>query len=393
MLAMHCVVRRQYCHAHFNVQERPCGIMHGRATIGGELDFVYGRGKDGIAYWAETEDSGLVSDKWYWDRPTEELLDTGFDVKLADQLLHGQGKFECDSVKCSAFSELDRSAPNWGYQLCCLIAVVKQPDLDSLRTVREMTVEAAAADRNWLCIDSIGIGGIDRGALTIDAHRVYAAFADAIGHDRSCEGMHACYALMHVHSFTSTLPGGCRSNLKPLCKEGQCTTPSCEDALPHCQKASEAGKLARMYCPETCGCNDAFSSLILTAPNLGCPHSCLAKHAEQIAVRPCVDAESRSAEVTEYANALLEHGIASGNKVYNWFGTVIQKDACRIYDVLYQGTMSAEAKMHETCRPSNGNKGLQPFCPVACGCQGGQLGCPKSCPATYSANNAVNRSS
>lgn len=62
---------------------------------------------------------------------------------------------------------------------------------------------------------------------------------------------------------------------------------SCTDAKAFCNHDSVAGVRSRQICPETCGCRDPLSSLVLNSISQGCPHTCMAS--------------------TDFRNALLKH--------------------------------------------------------------------------------------
>ena len=51
----------------------------------------------------------------------------------------------------------------------------------------------------------------------------------------------------------------------------------------------EAGRAARLYCPETCGCNDRFSSQIYIHLEEGCPQTCAVQREEQHKQQECAD--------------------------------------------------------------------------------------------------------
>jgi hypothetical protein len=52
------------------------------------------------------------------------------------------------------------------------------------------------------------------------------------------------------------------------------TSASCEDAKAFCSHDSIAGVKSRQICPQTCGCRNAASSLVLYSDSQGCPSSC-----------------------------------------------------------------------------------------------------------------------
>lgn len=49
---------------------------------------------------------------------------------------------------------------------------------------------------------------------------------------------------------------------------------NCSSAAPFCSNPSTIGKFVRFHCPETCGCNDVGSGLLLSGSSWGCPSAC-----------------------------------------------------------------------------------------------------------------------
>ena len=180
-----------------------------------------------------------------------------------------------------------------------------------------------------------------------------------------------------MHEIVHALTGGCLSPFEPFCKKGRCTTPSCNDAQPYCSRPSRAGAAARVYCPVTCGCHDAFSLHPWTdflKPEFGCPASCSDKRAQKLAARSCADAKVGSAAMTAYGQALID----SGNGLQS-LGQAIVDYGCR---TVGRSDFGREVVcMYEPLQLLHHQASLRLFCPVACGCRGGEPGCPASCPA------------
>ena len=184
MLLMRCVVCA-WPHRH----EMQCALVLsclGEQSTGGNLDFVYGTDKVGMPRWAETAKSDIAFDKWDWHRPAYELRNTHSSAKLADRLLRGEGMSGCTGGKCALAPDL--SASGWGYGRCCLVAVTKAPDVRSLDQRLEREV-ADSVDYRTLrsgCKDQL-----DPTFSPVLLHTVFAAFADILPKDMSCQGSHA----------------------------------------------------------------------------------------------------------------------------------------------------------------------------------------------------------
>ena len=176
------------------------------------------------------------------------------------------------------------------------------------------------------------------------------------------------------------MSGGCSSHFRSFCTRGQCVTPTCADVVPHCSdRDSDAGRFARRYCPATCGCDIPTSTQIWISPFDGCPVSCIAKRDKQMALQPCADAEVGSAGIVAYAQAWIDYGKASGDESLVMTGQSILSGGCQSPIVQAIGT---EVMCKASTLVSSEGKTLWPFCPVTCGCQGGEPGCPATCPAT-----------
>ena len=79
----------------------------------------------------------------------------------------------------------------------------------------------------------------------------------------------------------------------PLCENGVCVAPTCEQARPYCANSTVAGLRARQLCPITCGCSHPRSSLALALPESGCGERCLQNpiYIDALATLPCTDIE------------------------------------------------------------------------------------------------------
>ena len=177
-----------------------CSVLFGLLCLGeqqtgGELDFVYGTSSIGSVMWAKTTDSDLLTDKWDWHRPAGELANTRSAAKFADRLLRGDGVSNCTDFaegKCSLAANL--SAPGWGYDACCWVANQQESDPQTLHNWLEENIANWGDLFNPNCMDLLNPAYIQSVPYYF-VHSVFAAFADALPTDTSCEGSHAG---MHV---------------------------------------------------------------------------------------------------------------------------------------------------------------------------------------------------
>ena len=177
---------------------------------------MYGTTADGFSYWTKTASSSAATGR-PWDQPEEELGKVSFARKLADQLLRGQGMDDCASFtsgKCNQPPPADLGAPNWGYDPCCRVAVTEQPNLRSLQTeLQQPFMERTYV--NFLCTDMVDPSYFRRPRTEIsgvDVHHIFVAFAEAVGTDTSCEGMHTCtHTRMYVYMCMHACQGGVRA--------------------------------------------------------------------------------------------------------------------------------------------------------------------------------------
>jgi hypothetical protein len=169
--------------------------------------------------------------------------------------------------------------------------------------------------------------------------------------------------------------GGCPFD-RPLCDGTTCVRPTCDDFMPLCNAAGNAGALARFVCGVTCGCNSTTSSLFWVGPNSGCSPACqeTARSAARTAV--CSDAQPGSAEFAAYSLAREPYnpdGVSTTVRAALGCFSSNFDGSCYDYDYF----------------TSQGMKSLVPFCPVTCGCIDDPSipGCPGSCNATDAADS------
>ena len=206
-----------------------------------------------------------------------------------------------------------------------------------------------------------------------------------------------------------------------------CTVPQCSDVRPFCARESPIGLRARQICSQTCGCHLPHSTLALTQPSSGCPEKCreISQFRDTLVAAPCVDLPKTDPTFVGF----LDNWRANAN---NWpkdwkdssiiFVDLFRRYGCNYLNIYspaddpsvnYTATVTENAT-HYALDPSTDNPsgefwppnfagsfpgstwGINPcidagtfypvkpfsfFCPVACGCRAGDIGCPDSCPA------------
>ena len=113
------------------------------------------------------------------------------------------------------------------------------------------------------------------------------------------------------------------------------------DAVEHCDILSPAGMLSRLWCPQTCGCDNALSQLHYSSVNFGCAHSCQLKAERHITERPCTDMQPDSPEFAAFDR-------------HNWTSGL----GCKAVLVDYEFYCESSSK--------TAPKSFKNFCPVSC---------------------------
>ena len=208
-----------------------------------------------------------------------------------------------------------------------------------LRTVHA-TIDEFADQYQALCMDAFSTDGL---SYFIQSHEwanwVIPSFADGVHGDGSCSAP-------------------CQDRFRPICRAGRCEPPMCSDAVKYCADTGAAGERARLWCPVTCGCNDALSPLVNIGANSGCAPSCRDKANRQIEERQCTDTPKDSPEFLAFVAAA---GHESKDE------SAVRALGCR--HVLRDPTVWCATKYIN-------------FCPASCGCKSNDPGCPSTCPST-----------
>ena len=312
---------------------------------GGQTDFAVGVGKDGVAWWVKTDVSNATQSKWEWQQSNAELGSTPFSSQLANQMLLAK-KLPEDSEDCwNETSSFNFSALSFAsYPERCWTINSNQYNIDNLERLLTRSLTKLSSEwqySNQLCMDVLQSEYFDKWGYEY-VPLIAAAVADTLSNSEPRFSIAMC-------------PGGCTDALKPLCDNGQCVTPRCSHLRLQCGEETRRGNAARLFCPASCGCGNAFSGLTY---QYGCPSGCLAKHKEQIAARPCTDMPVGSKELATFT-------ITNGHSY--------SLDAAL-------GCESPSMQTWDLCDESVDYKSLKGFCPKACNCSSGENGCPLSCP-------------
>lgn len=99
--------------------------------------------------------------------------------------------------------------------------------------------------------------------------------------------------------------GGCLNLARPFCKSGHCVRPTCIDAAQFCHRVSKAGQLARAVCPQTCGCRDFTSGLLMQVQD-GCPESCSAIRILAHSNQPCKNVPRGNTKLASFAVKIFD---------------------------------------------------------------------------------------
>jgi len=162
------------------------------------------------------------------------------------------------------------------------------------------------------------------------------------------------------------------------------TVTICSEIQPFCNNDSILGVRARQICPETCGCNDPSSDLVLTQES-GCPSQCTQTE-QYLAVRKsraCLEDGSNSPDLMTYLRGLQEVSASwstEGRAAVAFFSEELQRDGCGV--VKKSWFPKATYPWKDLCEDSGGWL-VKPFtyaCPISCNCsQNPRPLCPDQC--------------
>ena len=258
-------------------------------------------------------------DKRRWVSPDTQQSGLSFGNQLADVLLrgylaHGNHKAQkgdgvqdggcvgdqvCGTMYCDLSTCKEPGKP--GYPLCCWPASTHVPT--SVLLAPALNIEAISTEMNAVdCSDKLSINYWQEQNHAQDINFIFPAYADAVPKDlKSC-------------------PSGCPDRFKPICQNGTCTEPSCEQALQYCNLPTAVGDRARLFCGATCGCGVHSSLQLWTGPRWGCGPICHESTVQQLLTAPCKDVDANSPIFSELEKVLPQldevpgftfHGLAA----------------------------------------------------------------------------------
>merc|ERR1712196_341087 len=142
------------------------------------------------------------------------------------------------------------------------------------------------------------------------------------------------------------------------------------------------GVRARQMCPQTCGCADPSSSLILSTPSYGCGEYCSRSetYASSLDAIPCTDQDADSDGFVTYLEELVRVSVSWPE---NWAvgaretARQLRQGGCGQIPVMYSWGNGNFCKEEGTFFPI---KPMSYICPVTCGCSAGDAHCPSQCP-------------
>ena len=301
----------------------------------------------------------------------------------------------------STASGVDWWIPNPEAAPCCFAEQYKMGQIDagrfSVKAKSKHSVESAVELWNPACADSIDWPWNYRNMLQ-------EALADAVQQHLSERTTQPCSTDLNFQTTLDTGPGRC-GPLAPLCAlesakadTGKCVMPEmCASAKPFCYENSIAGIRARQLCPLTCGCSNPRSPQALSLPFSGCGSQCAktGDYLDALQSMPCTDVAKDDPAFVAFLNNAASVSVKFPR---DWslgaqlvYGSQLRQFGC---DFLAYGSsrLPINTSGVNFAPYSSGLnfcveggvffpiKPLSFFCPVACGCKGGDAHCPRSCP-------------
>lgn len=250
------------------------------ALCAGHRDFVYTIDGFGVTSWTYTGDdpshnrsAGIGDRRWPFN-PRE--VDLSYPEYTVESVIHGDElhddhTFEashCPKTACYNFTS-ETNFVTSKLPLCCNALDTYVPGVQgsvfSVSTKSRETFADANNVWNTGCMD------------VLDANAPYKSLLQAA-----------------ISTTVNEDPcGGCPLDA-PLClveNGAVCVTPNCTNIKSFCQSDSITGTRARQLCPQTCGCAEPRSSLVLFTPSSGCATQCTQtpEFRAAVASTPCID--------------------------------------------------------------------------------------------------------
>ena len=388
------------------------------ALCGGEQGVLFTIDGLGSPVWSFEDqnpgDGSTFNRDHVWPRQEEQagytLKGLSFAESVVDFVLQGKYYDDCPYLE-SCVSQFTGNPTDPDDQPgCCLAYQTKAPSLNGdrlsvLAKSKEGLIESTAV-WNPQCLDQldVSIGAMNRNILV-------GSLIDAV----SLVGV-------NCNDDPNLVEGNCPSS-RPFCNPyGVCVEATCEAVTPFCNSTTIAGVRARQLCPIQCGCEELRSTLALSTPLTGCPHTCgssiTARH--EISSMPCEDVAKNDTNWLGFVDQML-YAAQSWPIAIAYTATMVglhlREWGCEYltmhdyptdyyekyeaqmawYNALYPGTPVGEQLVSPSqfisvytigfnsnyCVSGGTSFPIQPlsgFCPQACGCRRGDVQCPFTCP-------------
>lgn len=242
------------------------------ALCAGDLDFAYTVNAGGVPFWAATDTQGpRLGNHAKW--PASVLSEHAHKLRTLIGPIRGDTG-DCSSAQCfqgMRFESLnDTKAATWidtKQDSCCLGWQTRVPSVSSGR----FSVRVFDADDTG---KSMRLGNPScRNVLLRPATRsVEGSFYD----DNQNSDAVNLFRMAMGDAVDNSACGGCPLERSLCLPNKTCAVPTCElvDEMKICHEQDQTGKVARQFCPITCGCHRAASPLVLDQPESGCPPGC-----------------------------------------------------------------------------------------------------------------------
>jgi len=174
---------------------------------------------------------------------------------------------------------------------------------------------------------------------------------------------------------------------------------NCSSVASLCNNHNQAGKLVRFHCPETCGCQDVSSGLLLSGPSWGCPVACRFGFARALVTfnANCSDMETGSmSPLTRY----MQNIYSMYREVLNATLPEMLADGCRFFA---NKSLTIRGYAYSICESGDvsllGLRSVGPYCPNTCFCASYVMSgtfssktkpeCPGQCYQPYTATEGI----
>jgi len=277
---------------------------------------------------------------------------------------------------------------------------------DSVTDWSDTTHETMRADAKGCCYVQSVVPTVDSGTFSILAKSTETAIDGVRTWNPTCRDTLNLYhipytknlrgAVMDASDNTNCAANPCNMSDTPMClPDGTCVKPDCDGIGGFCHEDSLLGTRARQLCPQTCGCDDPHSHLVLSLPQSGCGDMCerSGHYIEAITNLPCTDVvktDTKFKAFLEEVTATVESWPVEWKPIVEMIVEDLGNHGC---DYLTWGSNDASLDMDINIGPwtdglnlcTEGGtffpiKPLSYWCPEACNCRKGDPHCSSQCP-------------